>query len=101
MREPVMCCLEGGVSDMFVVLQEVERECGMDGQGRKDRAPPALQGQRLEPGWPGQPACWRLAARLQSLRLGGCAWTDLQGGPLVPSTCGGEGGVCRVLGKAA
>lgn len=46
MREPVMCCLEGGVSDMFVVLQEVERECGMDGQGRKDRAPLALQGQR-------------------------------------------------------
>ena len=42
MRGPEMCCLEGGVSDMFVMLQEVERERGMDGQGRKDRAPPAL-----------------------------------------------------------
>ena len=46
MRGPVMCCLEGGVSDMFVMLQEVERDRGMDGQGRKDRAPLALQGHR-------------------------------------------------------
>lgn len=31
MREPVKCRLQGGVSDMSVVLQEVERERGMDG----------------------------------------------------------------------
>ena len=31
MREPVKCRLLGGVSDLSVVLQEVERERGMGG----------------------------------------------------------------------
>lgn len=71
---------------MFVVLQEVE--CNMGWMARAGRTEPRWprKASALEPGWPGQPACWRLAARLQSLGLGSCAWTDLRGGPLVPST---------------
>lgn len=83
------------------MLQEVEWQHGMDGQGRKDRAPLASQGQR-----PGA----RLARAASMLEA--CCQTAVPrarqlcldrpvGGPLVPSPRDSKGAVRRVLGKAA
>ena len=86
---------------MFVMLQEVEWQHGMDGQGRKDKAPLASQGQhpraRLARAASMLEACRQTAdPRARQLCL-----DRPVGGPLGPSTRDGKEAVRRVLGKVA